>query len=244
MLIQLAHHNLQLGELASQEARHLLELALTVAHANYDSLNTERAHGMLGLVFAEEGNFEAARALLEESRMRCHESHDAWGVAHAVLCLAVQSEKQKDWATALALGQDALAGFQKLGDSYFQSVALRQVGRAYVQQGDVNNGTAALREAMLIAQQLDNRFQMALILWRSFAEAALQRKEPARAACLISAAIHLFQSIGAWMEDDDVLFESELEPCRAVLDEFKFADAVERGRAMTMEQAIAYALES
>jgi len=61
---------------------------------------------------------------------------------------------------------------------------------------------------------------------------------------LISAAINIFQSIGAWMEDDDLLFENELAPCRAALSASAFVEAVEEGRAMTLEQAVAYALET
>jgi hypothetical protein len=39
------------------------------------------------------------------------------------------------------------------------------------------------------------------------------------------------------------MFENNLAPCRAALSETEFATAIERGRAMTMEQAIEYALE-
>jgi predicted ATPase/DNA-binding XRE family transcriptional regulator len=241
-LTQLAHHNLQLGERAIREARPFVEQALSVARTNKDQPNIDRALAILGLVLAEEGYFAAAQSTLEESKARFQEIHDKWGYAHAVLCLVVQSERQKDWATALVLSQQALAGFQKLGDRYFQSVALRLVGRAYVNQGDVTNGVAALRESLILAQQLDNKFQIALILWRSFAEAALRMEKTARAVSLISAAINVFQSIGAWMEDDDLLFENELAPCRAELGELAFAAAVEEGRAMTMEQAIQLAL--
>jgi predicted ATPase/transcriptional regulator with XRE-family HTH domain len=243
-LTQLAHHNLQLGEKAIREARPFVEQALSVARTNNDRRNIDRALAMLGLVLAEEGNFAAAQSILEESKARFQEIHDEWGYAHAVLCLVVQSERRKDWATALSLSQQAFAGFQKLGDRYFQSVALRLVGRAYVKQGDVTNGVAALRESLILAQQLDNKFQIALVLWRSFAEAALCAEKPARAVSLITAAINVFQSIGAWMEDDDLLFENELTPCRAALGESAFAAAWNEGRAMTMEQAVEYALEN
>ncbi len=60
---------------------------------------------------------------------------------------------------------------------------------------------------------------------------------------LISAAINIFKSIGAWTDQDDLLFENELAPCRAVLDRSVFTSALEEGHAMTVEQAIEYALE-
>lgn len=50
-------------------------------------------------------------------------------------------------------------------------------------------------------------------------------------------------SIGAWWQEDDEIFRNNLAACRAALDESAFAQTVEEGRVMTMEQAIAYALE-
>ena len=242
-LTHLAYHSFQLEEQASRETRSSVEQALSAARTNNDRRNIDRANAMLGLFLAEDGNFAAARSILEESKARFQETHDEWGYANALLTLAWQSLRRKDWVTTISLSQQALTGFQKLGDRYFQSVALRYIGRAYVKQGDVTNGITALRESLILAQQLDNKFQIALILWRSFSEAALCAGKTARAVSLISAAINVFQSIGAWMEYDDLLFENELAPCRAALGESAFTAAVEEGRAMTMEQAVTFALE-
>lgn len=241
-LTQLAYHNMQLGELAVREARPLLEQAHSIARTNHDKENTDRTLAMLGLLLVEEGDFTSAQSMLKESMARFQQAREEWDYAHTVLCLGVQSQRQKEWAAALALSRQAYEGFKRLGDTYFQSAALRLVGRAAVHQGNLADGTAALRQALLLAQQLDNKFQIALILWRSLAEAAQFAGETARAVSLITTSINMFQSIGAWMEDDDLLFEQELAPCRAALGESAFAAAMEQGRAMTMEQAIVYAL--
>jgi len=68
---------------------------------------------------------------------------------------------------------------------------------------------------------------------------------PARTVCLYWAAKTAFGSIGAgvWSQGLDSEFETELASCRAALGEAAYAKTVERGRLMTMEQAIAYALE-
>jgi hypothetical protein len=50
--------------------------------------------------------------------------------------------------------------------------------------------------------------------------------------------------MGVWTQGLDAEFETVLERCRAALGEEAFAQAVEQGRAMTMEQAIEYALEN
>ncbi|HMD82417.1 MAG TPA: hypothetical protein VKE92_13970, partial [Anaerolineales bacterium] len=241
-LIQLAYHSFQLAGKEVLEGRSFLEQSLSIARRNNDRQNIDKALAILGLYLKEGGNFAAARSVGEESKVRFQEAHHDWEYAHAVLCLAIQSV-ERDWATALALSQQALAGFQKLGDTYFQSVALRYIGRAHVNLDDVTNGVASLRKSLILAQQLDNKFQIALILWRGFSEAALYRENITRAVSLISAAINIFKSIGAWTDQDDLLFENELAPCRAVLDGSVFTTALEEGHAMTVEQAIEYALE-
>ena len=173
-LIQLAHHNLQLGEKAVQEARPFVEQALSIVGNNHDERNRDSALGMLGQLLTEERNFAEAQSILEESKMRFQESHNHWEYAHTLLCLAVLSQRQEHWPSTLTLSKQALAEFQKLGDKYFQSVAFRLVGRACVYQDDLRNGMAALQDALILAQQLDNKFQIALVLWRSFSEAALR----------------------------------------------------------------------
>ena len=65
-----------------------------------------------------------------------------------------------------------------------------------------------------------------------------------RAVHLYLAAKNAYDSIGAWPKEHDLKFEDYLIPGRAALGESAFAEAVEQGRAMTMEQAVAYALET
>ena len=78
---------------------------------------------------------------------------------------------------------------------------------------------------------------------RRLAETEQRLGQAARSVRLYYAARNVYDSIGAWQQEDDPKFEEYLNPCRAALDEAEFAAAVEDGRAMTMEQAIAYALE-
>ena len=65
-----------------------------------------------------------------------------------------------------------------------------------------------------------------------------------RAAILYWAGRNVSRSIGAWRQLDESVFESALAQCHAALGESEFAEAVEQGRLMTMEQAVAYALEA
>jgi len=239
ILTQLAHHTwLQVG---AGPARPLVESALSLARAHSHKHNTAKALAILGLVMIFENNFAVASSSLEESKVLFQELNDQWGFAHAMMCLATQAHIQQDWATSLALYKQVLKQFRDLGDRFFQGVALRFIGDLEMKQGNLASGVVALREALILAQQLDSKYEIGQTLWRC-AEAAQRSKKPAHAVCLYWATKKVLDSIGAWTEGDELILENDLAPCRAALAAAAFAEAVELGRALTMEQAIAYAL--
>ena len=239
-LTQLAHHTwVQIG---AKEARPWVEQALSVARAHHDKWNTARALTILGLVLTREGNFSAGQSTLEESKALFQEVGDKWGYAHAMMGLALASFLQDDQAGSLALHEQALILFGESGDRYFQSAAQRFIGVLRGMKGDEAKGLAALKEALILAQQLESKYEIGIVLsW--WGEAEKRLGHPARAVCLYWAAKSILGSIGAWGMADEAQFENDIVPCRTTLHESAFAEAVEEGRAMTMEQAISYALE-
>jgi tetratricopeptide (TPR) repeat protein len=239
-LTQLALHRWLQSEV--KEARPLVEQALSVARGHHDKRNTAKALTILGLVLTNENNFGAAYSALEESRALFQELEDSWGFAHALMGLAVGFFKQDDQARSLALHQEALMLFRKVGDRYFQGVAQRWVGVLQGMAGDETNARAALGEALILAQQLESKYEIGAVLsW--WGEAEKRSGRLARAVCLYWAAKNTLDSTGAWGAADETQFEIDIAPCRAALSESEFAAAAEEGRAMTMEQAIEYALD-
>ena len=240
-LTQLAHHMwLQIG---AKETRHPAEQALGIARANQDKWNTARALSILGLVLINEGKFGEARTTLEQSQTFFREVHDDWGYAHAVMCLALIPFRQDDRESALALYEQVLVLFRELGDSYFQSVALRFIGVLHMKLERLALGVTALQEALTLSQQLDSKYEIAAELW-NFGIAAQASGKMAQSVALYWASKNILDSIGAWSRADATEFENRLATCRSALSEVEFAIALEKGRAMTMEQAIAYALEN
>jgi non-specific serine/threonine protein kinase len=241
ILNQLAHHTwLQIG---ADEARPFAEQALVIARAHADKYNTAWALDMLGLVLAKESNFSGAQITLAESKTLFREVHDDWGYSHAILCLGFATYLQDDRATSIDLLEQALAGFRELGDRYFASVCLHYTGILRIRQNQLIRAAEALREALFLVQQLGSTLQIAFVLW-DFAEIAKAEGYSAHAVRLYCATRKIYDSIGVWgAENDESDFENAIAPCRAVLDESVYETAVEQGRAMTMEQAIVYALE-
>jgi tetratricopeptide (TPR) repeat protein len=240
VLTQWAHH--LWTQIGPEEAMPLAEQALTIARDHDDKLNIARALTIRGLALVTQQNFIEAQSTLEESKALFQELHDEWEYAHTVMSLALCADKQSDLATSLSLHEQALTLFRKVGDSYFQSFALGFVGILLVKKGDMNRGMNALREALILARRLDSKHGIAGAIGR-LAAAARHAGDFTRSAHLYWAAKNIWDSIGVWQESDEIEFEDWLAPCRAGLDELAFAEAVERGHAMTMEQAIEYALE-
>ena len=241
VLTQLAHHTeLQLG---SKAARPLIEQALPIARARSNPQTLANALMVFGLVLTFEENFGAARSALEESMTLFREAQDQWGTAVALMSLAYSAYRKEDRETAFMLNERALTAFRELGDQYFQSVCLYEIGSFRAKKGDWEEGLAELRESLKLSRELDSKYEIASGLLR-FAEAMRPIGQPAKAVKLYYAARAVADSIGAWQSADELKLDEYLTPCRAALSETEFEVAVEQGRSMTMEQAIAYALEN
>lgn len=239
-LYDIAHHIwLQVGFM---ETRPYAEQALSIAHLHNDKRNIARALSILGLVLADEKNFTEAQSVLAKSMALYHDIGDPWGYTHALTCLGHVWQVQGNLETAVSLREQALESFKNLGDRYFESATRNFLGIIQATQGNLERGMAELRESLILAQQLDSRYEIAMTLW-SFAQVSQTEGNQQRAVHLYMAAKNAYDSIGAWTKEHDLKLEDYLIPGRAALGELAFENAMEQGRAMTMEQAVAYALE-
>jgi len=239
-LAQLALHTwLQIG---SKQARPFVEQALSVASENGDTWNIAWALSVLGLVLINEGAFIEAESALEKSKALFREVHDEWGYVSSVLGLALKAYIQDDQTTSLTLHKAALTKSRQLSDKYFEIIACRFIGILQVKQGDLTLGIATLQEALILAQQLDSKYELYAILW-DIAQGTQQANHPAVAIQLYWSAKIMAESIGVWQVENDTKFQSNLAACHIALGESAFVKAVEQGRTLSVEQAIEYALD-
>jgi predicted ATPase/transcriptional regulator with XRE-family HTH domain len=241
LLADLALHTfLQIGPLDSKPYS---EQALAIARAHKDKHNVAWALVTLNLALTGENKFSEARSGLEESKTLFREVHDEWGYARAVYTLGWSEYYQEKWSIAIPVMKEALDIYGQFGDRFLMSVILSMIGMAHVKQGNLAEGIAAVQKALALAQELDSKYEIASDLW-FLGEAAQHEKEWTRAVKLSSAAKRFHNSIGFWHPEDDPRFENRLMSCRVALSESEISDAVEQGHAMTLEQAIDYALET
>lgn len=240
ILTQLAHHIfIQVGK---QQQLPFIEQALALARSRNDKHNIARALTMLGLYLVDEKDYAAARSAFEESQALYQEAQDEWGYAHAVMCLAYSMTEQDTLERALPLYQQALSIFRKLGDRFLMCPTLRGIAIVHILRKHPASAVPALREALLLAQQLDSKLEMAgTFSWWGDVERGSGNFR--RAVILYMAAKNLFDLLGGWPARFSFDLEKDLAPCREAMGELAFMEAIEQGRAITLEQAVTYALE-
>ena len=250
VLAQLQHHIHLLGnhfasQLEKGDVAAFAKQALSIARAHNDIHNSARALAMIGLNLITEENVAEAQSVLEESKMLFQQARDEWGYAYVVFLLGWKLFRQNDVGSALPILEQAYGIFKKLGERLFMCVSLRYIGITQIKLGSLNEGLEALKESLILAQQIDSKYEIAAAFYR-WGQVAQYLGSPARTVSLFWAAknAHASIGIGVWTQGLDTEFEPVLERCRAALGEAAFTEAVEEGRAMTMEQAIAYALEN
>jgi uncharacterized protein HemY len=161
----------------------------------------------LGSLVLQQGGFERARELLEESLVMYQERGSQWGMAMTCLDLGSVVLSQGDYRRARQLYKVSLALFSEQGNKRCIAYALEGLGIVHETEG--------------------------------------QNAETARqAAALWAAAAALRQEVGAPLpvsERDEV--EQAQTRARTRVDAATWTAAWAGGEALTLEQAIAYAME-
>lgn len=97
-----------------------------------------------------------------------------------------------------------------------------------------------LHESLTLGRKLESKYEIACTLYWC-GDAALLADRPEYAACVYWAARNAFESIGSWKKTEED-FRADLARCQNNLEESTFARAAAHGRALSIEQAIAFAL--
>ncbi len=197
----------------------------------------------LGNVACEQGDWAGGRALHEESLAIRRDLGDRRGIASSLSNLGNVAFLQGDHAAAHALHEESLAIRRELGDRLFSAISLHSLGNVAREQGDYPVARAFLEESLAIRREVRDRGGIAESLAGFAALGAAQRQEE-RAARLWGAAEALREAIGAPLRQSErERYDADVSAARAVLGDAAFTAAWAEGRAMTMEPAIAQALE-
>jgi tetratricopeptide (TPR) repeat protein len=167
-----------------------------------------------------------------------------WAVASYLLQdLGFLAQSQNDYQQANTIYEEALALAREHEDRWGSSYNLQSLAFIANKQGDYGRAKALSEQAIILGYELgDRRLVLGLLL--IIERVALGQGKLERAARLLSAGEALVEDLGIELDPDD---RANIDRAVAIisdqLGEATFEGLKAEGRAMTMEQAIAYALE-
>src|SRR6266568_6205067 len=131
-----------------------------------------------------------------------------------------------------------------MGDEPFIANALAHLGTVALRMGDYTQSAALYQQSLALNREQANRDGIVEDL-AGLAEVASLLGQPERAARLLGAVEALREVSGIRLSPlRRAEYDRTVEGIRAHLDQATFAQAWAQGRAMPLEQAIAYALET
>jgi predicted ATPase len=230
-------------------ARRVAEDALQVSREVGNRHVAARALTVLGNVAKYERDYATARRLYDESLVINREVGDRWGTAWALgnlaasMVLSHQTTGHGDLEAALVLHQEALAMWRDLGERRHLAWALDMLALTYFERGDAAAARPFVQECLPIFGELGDRGGVIQALWGCVQLAAATT--PARAVRVAGGASALAEQLGM---PPFYACSMDCKRCLALarhaLTEPAFAQAWAAGRALTLEQAIAEALEA
>jgi hypothetical protein len=129
-----------------------------------------------------------------------------------------------------------------LGDRIAIIHALGALGHVAREMGDYAGASVRYRESLAVRRELEDASLIALSL-EDFAILAGRQKQHERAARLLGAAEALCQTLGRTPPlTDPGQYAHTVDSARDALGEEAFAAAWEKGRAMSLERMVEYAL--
>ena len=245
-LIALSLNNLavistKLGDYARAQA--YLEESLAILRAAGDKRNVAGSLNNLGEIAALRRDYARAVSLFEESLVLKRELKDKQGIAISLEALGEIVAYQGDAARAHALLEESLVLFREMGDQWGIALALNALADLAVTRGDSVSASTMYRASLTLRHARGEKDGIAFCL-EGLAGLACARNDFERATRLLGAADTIRESIN--MPRAPIAAEQcerYIAGARAKLGDAKLVHVLAQGRALTLEQAVALALQ-
>ena len=229
----------------SSTARLRAEEALALHRELGDAWGTANSGVMLGLAVADESDFSRARQLFDDSVTLFRDADDEDNALWTTRLLAWAYEELGDGERARAMYEDNLDRARALGNKQVEGQTLTDLAARALEQGRARDAVSLMKDALRIDRDRGVPLQTAYDLLRFARALALAGGAQADAARLLSKADALLEEIGAGLLPFfGRVSEEALTATRAQLDDDAFAEAWEEGQALTLDEAVALALDS
>ncbi|MFN8499018.1 MAG: tetratricopeptide repeat protein [Anaerolineae bacterium] len=198
--------------------------------------------GALGTIARERGEYDVARAYFEQSLALRRTLGDDEALGDTLMNLGATAAFQGD-PQAEPLLQEAMTLFERLGHKYGRARTLHDLGFLAADQGDFALADARFAQSLVLFHELGDRRNEAKCL-EGLARVSAALHHPERAAHLLGAAETLRDKMESPLPPSyRAAYERTVASVRGELDAPTLARAWAEGKAMTLEAAVAYALE-
>ena len=231
------------GEAHIREGREWLGKFLAFPQATEGTARRAFALDVAGGLALCQGDYAAARPMQEESLALYRESDDRRGVGYALIHLGHTARGQGDDVEARHLYEESLEVFRQLDIKGDIAHSLANLGNVAVDAGDYATARALIADGLAIYREVGNVWAMVHMIGNTAGVVACLG-QPERALRLAGAAAAQREAKNVPLAPDlQARLERLLTPARQALDEDARAAAWAEGRSMTLEEAVAYALE-
>jgi predicted ATPase/class 3 adenylate cyclase len=246
MLAQaLAYIGMARAFLGEREAAYpVAEEAITLAREVGDKVTLGIAlTNMAGVIAVTQAGLKKMRPYAEEGIQLLKETMSRWQTAMTVFGFALFTAMQGNYAEARSQFEACIPLFTELRDRHRLAMVRSELAHLERRQGHFAQAKPLYRETIQEWRKIGHRAAIAHEL-ECFAFLAKAQEEDQRAARLFGAAEILRENINIpMMPAERPEYDREVNDLRANMDEAAFAKAWAEGRALTMEQAVPFALE-
>jgi non-specific serine/threonine protein kinase len=238
------------GMMANYQGEHLsaeplVQESLKLFKELEDKVGTAYALSNAGYVALGRGRYQQAIAVIEEAADLFLEEGEKWGAAIELGFLAVAWRNQGDHERARRLAERGLAISREIGERQATTSALYTLAILAQTEGKDERARDLFEEGLRLSAELGNEADVAHCL-EGLASMYAAEGEIACAARLWGAEEALLEKLEDALYTyvpDRALHRSQVAAARSQLDEGTWTAAWVEGRAMSLEQAVEYALE-
>jgi predicted ATPase len=224
-------------------ARPLLEEAQALFKQHYQPYFHIFTTVHLGNVELGLGNLEKAQAWEEKAYAEARAINENWLLSFALNNLGEVARTQGKYDLARKYYEECENLLRDTGDTGDMARFVHTLGYIAQHEGDYERAESQFRKSLKMFRRLGNRRGMAECMAALAGLKARQGKAEWGAVMLSAAESALKVTGGAWWPADRVEVEANQELIRSALGEVELSAAQKKGRAMTLEQALAFASE-
>jgi predicted ATPase/DNA-binding CsgD family transcriptional regulator len=188
--------------------------------------------------------FDEARALSEEALEMFRKLDDKPGITKALTDLGLLYNcVPSGLERAKAAFQECLVLAHEMDDRLREQITYLNLGVTAYQESDYEQAGVFLRESLTLGSELGTKLMITGDLTELAAPLANAQGQPERAARLLGASNALHEAMGTCLQPAcQEVFNRTLASVREQLDETTLNTALDEGHAMSMDEALAYAL--